>query len=230
MKKIIFLSILTLLMIGCTQKSTQFKGTVKLIVGDATISTAKKSSKLKLDDKIKIGDIITTKENTTVIIELNDNFAELEIQSNTVFNLAEYSKKTKELNIKKGNIWIRVNKKLKKGQYFRLRTPTAVASVRGTKFYSYQIGDIQGICICEGKINYGINSKKTTENANKDISILSRNGKSITITSEEIKKFCIDTGSHNHSRISNSQLGQEAKSMTPENQKRLLKHINEKLK
>lgn len=200
-------------------------GEIKLVVGDVKIEKNGNVKKAEIGDTFSIGDKIIAGEKSAAVASLNDGAAEFELQQNSVFVFNA----DKVVEIEKGNLWFRVNKKFAKGFQYQLKTPTAVAAVRGTKMYAFQMGDITGMCHCEGTVDYENKDDSYKHKHNRDNFVVTRNGVTALLTADDID-FIIKPGSeHKHSVLENSDLGQKSEYLSPEKEKRLMEVINRKL-
>jgi hypothetical protein len=213
---------------GCREKEVKdFVGFIKFIKGKVDLIKSGKEEPAKVGVKFGLGDVIRTGKDGIVLASLGDDSAELEIQQNTVFNVDKYSPTKKKLNLKKGNLWMKV-KKLKKNENISLVSPTSVAAVRGTKFFTFEIADIYGTCVCEGKVHVKTKDKKVKKQHNRDYLILTRGKKSIVLTPDDLKFMGKVDKDHEHSMVENSPVGPKAK-YTPKQMKQFMKFINSKL-
>jgi len=220
---VLLVSILT----HCKSKEDLKTGVVTFLKGEVTLTDQGKKSALKFGEEVKSGNLIETGQGGVVIVSFASGESDAEIQSNSKFLIGTYNETQADLSIETGSVWFRVNQKGKKN--FSLTNPTAVAGVRGTKFFTFQIDkDTFGTCHCEGKVHYALlNSDQATDN-DRDFMIVVRNGKSITIEPSEFKEIHPgNTGLHAHSEIENSNLG-KVRSFSPEDRKRLIDRIESK--
>ncbi|MCE9499424.1 MAG: FecR domain-containing protein [Leptospira sp.] len=224
-----FFLIIALFSIGaaynCKKEEANLNGIVSFLRGTALIEKNGVKTPAKSGQLISEGDTIETDANSTVIVEFG-NAASIEVQSNSIFRISKTGKDM-EFFQKKGNTWLS-SSKLLKDQSVSLKTPTTVAGVRGTKFYTYEIGDIVGTCFCEGKVemtNTASNKKSVNQS---DYLVVQRGDKSVTITIDDLKKINLPY-KHDHSELDNSKLGNKI-SMTPDEMKQMMGLIQTKLK
>lgn len=128
-----------------------------------------KSTKLKKNQVIKVGDRITTGKDSLAVLHLpQGNKVKLGPESVMVIKVLPKSKNdSTKLNLLRGNSFIKVLKgKLRKGQKSKLtlRTKTAAMGVRGTEFFaSYGSGNDVWMCVNEGVVAVrSKNEKKST--------------------------------------------------------------------
>jgi len=135
----------------------------------AAISSMKGSVKIKSATKrkydtaykgqmIKTGDWIKTDKNVFVAIVFLDG-SNVKIQSNTEIEIKSSRVTAKELKtqmyIAEGQAWSKVSKQ-KNGE-FKIKTPTAVASVKGTEF-DVEFDDLAqstSLVVLEGEVSFG---------------------------------------------------------------------------
>jgi len=102
--------------------------------GTATIQSANGQPRpVQVQDMVKDGDIIDTGDKSSVIVQVGDELL-VRFEANTkviVTSIKDIAKR--EITLEKGKVLSSVSK-LKKGNEYSVKTPTAVASVRGTEF------------------------------------------------------------------------------------------------
>lgn len=107
------------------------------VSGDAKIKTAKQDwTMLQKGNRIRNGDRIRTGENTLVSLIFIDDKALMKIRANSEVEIkGEKNAKGigKELAMQVGEVW---NKVTPNGPGFRIETPSGVAAVKGTEFYT----------------------------------------------------------------------------------------------
>ncbi len=233
-KNSIFLLFLFAAVIGITGAAISCKSekkvaaTIKFIKGKANIFIDKTELPAKLGQKLSAGNIIQTEENSIVILEFAEQSANIELQANASLEIKDYSEKSRDLFLKKGSAWVYVNK-LKKGGVFNLHTPTSTAGVRGTKFYTFTMGDeIYGTCHCEGTIDYHAETSDFRQKNEEDYIVFTRGSVSAIVTQEDIESAGIVHSGHNHSMLSDSPLGNQY-SLTPEEEVVMMNLVETKL-
>lgn len=109
--------------------------TLAKIAGHVTIGSAdaKTRYKAKGGEPLLYGDSVRTGPGAVAQVVLKDRGAVL-IHENTFFVLGGTPRRT-TLDFARGEFLIGLKKKLEKGMSFRVRTPAAVAAVRGTLFW-----------------------------------------------------------------------------------------------
>jgi len=188
------------------KESEKTIGVVNFIKGNPFLERNSQKSELKKGDKVQEGDVISTDDKSLVILIFNNEVGELEIQAKTILSVDSFLSNKKSIQVKQGSVWTKITK-LAKNDEFQLHTPTSVAGVRGTKFYTFQIGEYQGTCHCEGNIQLELKGQKYNEVNKEDILVVSKGGKSIVITPSEFKVKRPADERHEHSQIDNSPLG-----------------------
>jgi hypothetical protein len=177
--------------------------TAEIVQGSVAVAKGDVSLALVTGAKIDEGSIVKTGPDGIAVISLNDGSAKFEVQQNSEFDLQKISFGIKNFSVRKGNVWNWV-RKLKKRQAFTVDAPTAVVGVRGTKFYIFKIGDMEGICHCEGSVATTDKSTGTEGTDSQDTLSFSRNGKTILLTAADLSGIGFH---HNHSALSNSPVG-----------------------
>jgi hypothetical protein len=199
------------------------KGLVKVLTGSVELVRSGQTSPLKKGDALQQGDSIRTGSDGLAIIVLYGGRGEVEIQENAVFTLTSLTANG-QLDQEQGNAWIRMTK-LASNESLKVITPTAIAGVRGTKFYNFTMPDgTTGTCQCEGSVDY---DRETGFNRvhEQDSVVLNRGDVSIVLTADDMDG--IDVPTHNHSTIPDSTLGPK-NDMTPEQGAALMALINKK--
>ena len=221
---------LLILVTGCNKKeSAEITGAVTFVVGKAELHTPAVKKTVKVGDSFSQGDMIKTGKDGVVVATIGQDDAIIEIQNDSEFKVAEYSDKNKNLDLQKGNLWLKV-KKLNKGANFSLKSATSVAAVRGTKFFTFQLGDIFGTCVCEGQVEMDLKNpvKNKEKEQNRDYLIISRGNKTVILKPEDLKFMGTVGKDHQHSMLDNSPVGKKAQ-FTPEAMKKFAEFLNSKL-
>lgn len=226
MKFTIF-SLLTIFTLGtaCRQASNTAEAYVAFVKGQVNLTRGDKSTALKSGNALLAGDKLTTGAGAAAIIEYRNFQGKLEVQENTSF-IFRTGGKSKEVFLENGNIWTQVTK-LGKGEDFLLRTPTTVAGVRGTKFFTFYSDNLTGTCHCEGKIEYTNTKTGKSMVNNKDYLVVYKGDKSVILDESDFKLLKLKS-THNHSSLDDSPVGKKDE-MTPEEKKRFHAYIEEKL-
>jgi len=123
----------TLLSLSCGMGKSA-DAVISFYSGTATIQSANAQPRpVKVQDKVLDGDIIETGDKSSVIVQVGEELlvrfeANTKVVVTSIKNIAK-----REINLEKGKVLSSVQK-LKKGNEYFVKTPTAVASVRGTEF------------------------------------------------------------------------------------------------
>ncbi len=209
---------------SCKKDSNIDGGIVSRVVGNAVIERNNTKSNLKNGDAFSNGDIIETGSSSIVIVSINNSTADIEIKENTRFEMKTVS----NYNLVNGNIWLRVNKKLSKNDQIILNTKTSIAAIRGTKLYIFQMGDITGICHCEGEVDFKSTKNPYEGHHNRDYMVLTKGDKTVLLTPEELSFLGTIGSDHHHSALEDSPLGPAEKKLSPDQQKLFMEVINYK--
>lgn len=208
MKKILL--IIPLILVAYCEKAPPLTDSrVAFVRGTAVIEHieadgSKKSRPAKQDEKVYVGDAVVTSDAGTVVLEVSA--ATIEIQKNSRF-VYERGGDDKQVYLQSGNAWTSVQK-LQGTSKFSLRTPTTVAGVRGTKFFTFTDGKNTGTCHCEGKIALTNTASGKEEVNDGDYLEYYRGNKAIKVGVADIRKMGIPIA-HNHSELDNSTIGKK---------------------
>ncbi|PKL16419.1 MAG: hypothetical protein CVV49_16375 [Spirochaetae bacterium HGW-Spirochaetae-5] len=137
MKKVyavmMLMMLVSVLSVSCG-KGKSASAFISFYSGTATIQTANAQPRpVAVQDMVKDGDVIETGDKSSVIVQVGDELL-VRFEANTkvvVTSITDIAKR--EINLEKGKVLSSVAK-LKKGSEYSVKTPTAVASVRGTEF------------------------------------------------------------------------------------------------
>lgn len=138
--------------VSCAGKKEE-RAFVSFFAGTASIEREGKASvSVKVQDQVKDGDIIETGDRSYVIIQTDDGIV-IRFDSNTRVVFKSISdEKNRELNLDRGKVVSSVSK-LKKESEYRVKTPTAVASVRGTEFLTEYDKGKTVVAVGKGKVS-----------------------------------------------------------------------------
>lgn len=211
---------------ACSEKAATTDGVIAAVKGGAVIEHidadgTKKTRAARLGEKIFAGDAIVTAESGNIILEVQG--ARMEIQQNTRF-VYERAGNDKQVYVQHGNVWTQVEKG--EGHRFALRTPTTIAAVRGTKFFTFTDGSNTGTCHCEGKISFRNNVTGKEEENDSDYIVYFREKKSVRVTVDEMKRLGLPIG-HNHSELDKGPLGKK-NDLTPAQLKKMQDYVDGK--
>lgn len=106
----------------------------------------------KIGQSVTNGDLIETGPQSRLIIHYRGTQIRLAARTRTrVDNLLDNSRES-HVHLQKGFAWFSVNGK-QQPRGFSVSTPTAIASVRGTKFSLAETGQGALSCVCEGTVD-----------------------------------------------------------------------------
>ena len=107
---------------------------------------------VKIQERVQDGDVIETGDKSSVIVQVGDELI-VRFEENTtvvVKSIKDLSKR--EISLEKGKVLSKVSK-LKKGNEYFVKTPTAVASVRGTEFLTDYENGTTTVAVGKGKVS-----------------------------------------------------------------------------
>lgn len=134
----IFIVLFSILLFGyvLSQNAKEIALVIK-VTGEALIKSGESDwQKLQNGRRLHSGDFIKTGEDALVAIVFTDDKSMVKIRSNTQLQLdGERDEKSikKTLKMTLGQVWSKINPK---GSGYKIITPSGVAAVRGTEFYS----------------------------------------------------------------------------------------------
>lgn len=129
LKRLILVS-LVIGSLNCSQQETP-QARVAEIKGNASLERAGQTSKLKVGDLLKASDTVITEKEAIVDLQIKGGGSfRVMPESKTV--ISKLGKDT-DLEVQRGGLLLGLNK-LDKDETFNVRSPTAVAGVRGTSF------------------------------------------------------------------------------------------------
>lgn len=215
-------------------KPTQPQSTIGVVLklkGQASAQGTADLIQLKVGDSIKLEQSIHTGPNSVAIVQFGKDGTTVEIQSNSIFHTKEFSKTSQHFHLEKGNLWLRA--KGAPGRQIKLQSTTALAAVRGTKFYTFQFKDpkgrdVYGTCHCEGNVHYEVGDSNYKKEHKQDSVVMTIDGKTILFSPEEAARMTA-WGGHNHSELDDSELGPPQPQIPPEAMQKLFSLIDKKL-
>ena len=166
MKKIISLIAVTLLLFQFTSckkgdkaadiETIKNDGIINFLTGNVNIIEDDKAVKANVGDKITQGMIIQTEAKSVVDIHFEGSVIRILENSSVIMkelvkNLSD-NKELTELYVQKGKMFSQVTRKLTVNEKFSVRTPTAVAGVRGTEFLVDEENGKSRISCVEGQV------------------------------------------------------------------------------
>lgn len=126
----VFLFIFAALPVFAAESPT---GVVTAVTGDAAVVRRGSLIPAVPGMEIRKGDVLQSNADGSVDISLND-LAGCRVLPSSAVNMDETAPEDMRLNVTSGNVILNLQK-LPKMSKFRVETPTAVASVRGTQFW-----------------------------------------------------------------------------------------------
>ncbi len=157
----IYILLSFILLFSCKEKSGKDvktsdapagNGIIIMSIGDVkTRKPGKEPVPAKMQDIVNEGDIIETGKNSNLVAQFNDNIIiRIESESTLSVQSIQIGKKF-EVSLEQGLVLSKI-KKLVKDENYSIRTPTAVAAIRGTEFStSYNLKE-SVIAVHEGKV------------------------------------------------------------------------------
>ena len=139
-------------------------GVFKVVKGDVRLVSASdgKEVKVKIGLKVQAKDVVVTgPDSRAKIIMVDKN--EINVSPDSRVEIASYefkpseNKKNAILNIVYGKVRAKVNQKYEGNNTFQVKTPTAVAGVRGTDFFTSfdKQANLTRVVTFEGKVAFG---------------------------------------------------------------------------
>tara|TARA_R110001592_G_scaffold59200_1_gene179584 strand:+ start:29145 stop:30818 length:1674 start_codon:yes stop_codon:yes gene_type:complete len=160
---------------------------VKELVGDALLKKASSSRYVVLKENmlIMVGDEIATKNGNVVIEFADSSTIRLEENSNLVFNKLSHFGKTgmvdTRLRLKRGSLTSDIPP-LVKGSRYEIKTPSAVAAVRGTEFRLHTTEKETRLEVLEGTVEFSGEHGKMMVDAGQGATISEGNSRIERIT------------------------------------------------
>ncbi len=147
------LLIITVIAAASSCGKKEEKAFVSFFAGTAVIERqGEASAPVKVQDQVKDGDIIETGDRSYVIIQTGDGIV-IRFDANSRVSFTSISNaKFRELNLDRGKVVSSVSKLARDSEY-RVKTPTAVASVRGTEFLTEYDKGKTVVAVGRGKVS-----------------------------------------------------------------------------
>lgn len=158
LRKSLMLILTGLFLFGCQQKQTETikSGRLYFLIGDVQVN----GQPAKLNQILHNRDIIKTGEESSAEILLGKQTG-VQIRSNSLAVLV-IEKDGWEIDTKKGAVLSLVDK----GKHYRVKSPSAVAAVRGTIFYTNAYSDSAiYVCTCNGSVDIQFNGETKSVSA-----------------------------------------------------------------
>ena len=153
--------------------------------GDVTIESKVGGRLAKTGAPLADDDAVSTAEGSTAIVQLADG-SQLKLRSSSrlVLTLPARRSPVTEIILSFGSVFAKVTKR-HFGEEFHVRTPTAVAAVRGTQFftaYGREAGKARDLWVCvnEGAVDVRTDSSKTPLSVPAGKGVLIKSGLELT--------------------------------------------------
>ncbi|MFP4497355.1 MAG: FecR domain-containing protein [Vulcanimicrobiota bacterium] len=123
------------------------------VEGLAKVKTTQAWKTLEVEDIINNGDEIKTLEQTYCLLVLSDG-STIKLGENTHIKLSlpEGEKKKSAIQIFIGKIWNDVSKAFDKNSTYEVKTPNAIAAVKGTTFEVFTNGEVDELSVFNGEV------------------------------------------------------------------------------
>ena len=151
------LRIIILLILSTALFSQQPFGKISLPLGKVELSTtSNKWTRAKPNQPVFEGNIIRTQAKSRCEITLTGG-GKVRIGENSELELNEVDvkpmSKNFNANLKKGNVWVSAKAAFGEKKNIAVRTPTAVAAIRGTKYRAKAGDDESSVLVYDGKVD-----------------------------------------------------------------------------
>jgi len=158
---------LSLLMVSCGgMEEKKEQAFISFFTGQVTLQRAGASIPVQVKEPVQDGDFFTVGEKSCLILHSTDGLV-IRFEANTEATISSITKiKERNISLNKGKILSSVEK-LQKGNGYSVKTPTVVASVRGTQFLTEFDGKNTIVAVGRGKVSVkrtaGAGDEKTAE-------------------------------------------------------------------
>jgi len=149
--------------------SAQEAAKFSYLVGSAQVKRAGKSIPARVSMACQVGDTVTLSKASRAELRYPDNTL-LRLEENSKAVLTVMAKGTPEPTLLGGKAWANVKKIGQGGTGFGVRTPTAVAAVRGTVFRVSDADSSSNVRLYEGKVDVGSRKADSLLRANGEVS------------------------------------------------------------
>lgn len=133
-----------------TQEAAKFS----YLVGSAQVRRSGRSIPARVSFACQVGDTVVLSKASRAELRYPDNTL-LRLEENSRAVLTQLSKGSPEPTLLGGKAWANVRKIGQGGTGFGVRTPTAVAAVRGTVFRVSDVDSSSNVRLYEGKVDVG---------------------------------------------------------------------------
>lgn len=141
---------LMMLLVVCAREPTEVRMVTTFVYGDVYINESKED--VRIGRLVKEGDVVRT-ENGKISVQ-DRNGATILIKEFSKIRIADLNRTTTNIDAANGILLVRVSK-LDKNSEFNVRSPTAVAGVRGTTFFVYSSQENTIINSIDGSVAVG---------------------------------------------------------------------------
>jgi type I site-specific restriction-modification system R (restriction) subunit len=226
--------IFSLAQTSCKRKDEkQFIMVTKFVLGDVKVKSQSGTRALQPGDGIAVGSTVITGKGSLIDMQYG-NKGVFRLSENTELRvdrlISTTEKDDSSMTMEKGKVFV-VMSKFKKGSSLKIKTPTAVASVRGTTFKVSAGKKTSRIDVLSGKIRVNpvqegkiieevekeVEKNKTVELNEKDVEeIITKEKKEITVAAlktEEIDEIREEAKNINADKNLNTSLQKEAENL-----------------
>jgi LysM repeat protein len=150
------LLLLSMIISFSCKKEQENEGIVSSFFGDVTIKEGDKSRQAKVGDSIIAGMSIETGTKSVVHIHFYENV--IVLTENSILSVEKFelniSANTEHsvLNLKKGDVFSKIVKRLNNDYSYQIKTPTTVVAVRGTEFGVFERNGESTVACLSGKV------------------------------------------------------------------------------
>ncbi len=136
---------------GCGKNITGEDAVVTFLFGDVKIKRNGNEQKANIKEHLKKGDMILTGKKSFIVVQLGGETVfrieqESRVKLNSITGHGE-----NEFYLSKGMVLSKISR-LRKGERYVIKTPTAVASVRGTVFLTEHNSGTSRVAVSRGKV------------------------------------------------------------------------------
>jgi hypothetical protein len=133
------------------QKAAETKAYVTFAIGECEITHEGIAKPAQIMDRIFEGDIVKTGKKSQLSVQISEGVVAMIQPNSEVAMKALFAHQEAELNIARGEVLAKVAR-LQKGEKFQIKTPVAVAAVRGTEFSASYLYGKNVFAVREGKV------------------------------------------------------------------------------
>ncbi len=173
---------------GQSVKELKSGYTLGYYIGNVTVTNNSKFRKVNLGMNFTQGDVISTGKGAIAEISVNKKgFIKISPSSSVRMAelMADNEKNIAQLNLEKGKVLVGISK-LKKGARFKIKSKTAVASVRGTVFRVASAQKVAKIQVVKGVVRVNpVKNGEVLSNVQVDVS----KGKAVDLSEEKVNEI-----------------------------------------